>query len=154
MKRTFNHYLAIIIVVVTLCSVIIVSIVVLSLRSLYEIRSMRELKAAGLQNFEKGNVEGINPDVPLGQQADLLPYDSKYEFPKEQLKLGSTLGSGEYGVVLKAIAQRILSDEEESTVAVKMIKRSSDNEVGVFHLKSYQKITQCRDKSFIPNEYR
>lgn len=93
---------------------------------------MRELKAAGLQNFEKGNIEGINPDVPLGQQADLLPYDSKYEFPKEQVKLGSTLGSGEYGVVLKAIAQRILPNEEKSTVAVKMIKRSCDNEVGVF----------------------
>ncbi|XP_055301213.1 vascular endothelial growth factor receptor 1-like [Sitodiplosis mosellana] len=89
---------------------------------------IRELKAAGLQNFEAGNAESINPYVPLGDQADLLPYDSKYEFPKEQLKLGSTLGSGAYGVVLKAIAQQILPNEEKSTVAVKMAKRNCENE--------------------------
>lgn len=48
----------------------------------------RELSAAGLDHFEKGNLESFNPDVALHDQAYLLPYNRRYEFPKEQLKLG------------------------------------------------------------------
>lgn len=101
----------------------------LSYRIFYDRRSMRELKAAGLQHFREGDMGSINPDIPFSEQADLLPYDSKYEFPKEQLTLGNELGSGAFGVVLKAIAKKILPNEDESTVAVKMVKRNYDNEV-------------------------
>lgn len=96
----------------------------------YDRRYMRELKAAGLQHFQEGDKDSINPHLPWGEQADLLPYDSKYEFPREQLTLGNELGSGAFGVVLKAIAKKILPNEDESTVAVKMVKRNYDNEVG------------------------
>lgn len=90
---------------------------------------LRELKSAGLANFEEGNVDSINPDLDLGEQADLLPYDKKYEFPREKLKLGKQLGAGAFGVVMKAYAQGILPYEEETTVAVKMVKQMADNEV-------------------------
>lgn len=110
----------------------------MSIRIFYDRRSIRELKAAGLQHFEEGDVDSINPNLPLGEQADLLPYDSKYEFPKEQLTFEDELGSGAYGVVYKAIAKNIRPNEDESTVAVKMIKRNYDNEVidlfPIFHL--------------------
>lgn len=87
------------------------------------------LKAAGLANFEEGQVESIDPDINIDEQADLLPYDKKFEFPREKLKLGKQLGAGAFGVVVKATAQGILHYEDESTVAVKMVKKQTDNEV-------------------------
>ena len=38
----------------------------------------------------EGNSERINPNLPLEDQLDLLPYDSKYEFPSNYLVLGET----------------------------------------------------------------
>lgn len=87
------------------------------------------MEAAGLLNFEKGNPKAINPDLPLVDQVELLPYDKKYEFPEDQLKLGVHLGSGAYGVVLKAIAKNIVPGETETTVAIKMAKDASNNQV-------------------------
>lgn len=87
------------------------------------------MKAAGLFNFEEGNPDGINPDLALDEQAELLPYDKKYEFPREKLKLGKQLGAGAFGVVVKGLAQGILPYEDETTVAVKMVKQTADNEV-------------------------
>lgn len=88
-----------------------------------------ELKAAGLANFEEGNIDSINPDISLDEQADLLPYDKKFEFPREKLKLGKQLGAGAFGVVVKANAENIVQHEEETIVAVKMVKKQTDNEV-------------------------
>jgi len=36
-----------------------------------------------------GQIEMFNPDMPLDEQIELLPYDPRYEFPKERLKLGN-----------------------------------------------------------------
>lgn len=94
-----------------------------------EKKLIAELKAAGLANFEEGNLESIDPDVNLDEQADLLPYNKDVEFPRDKLKLGKQLGAGAFGVVVKAIAQGIVPYEEESTVAVKMVKKQTDNEV-------------------------
>lgn len=93
---------------------------------------VRELKAAGLANFEEGNPECINPELTMDEQAELLPYDRKFEFPRARLKLGKQLGTGEFGIVMKAYAQGILPYEDETAVAVKMVKRMADNEVGIF----------------------
>lgn len=71
----------------------------------------------------------MNPDLALDEQAELLPYDKKYEFSRDKLKLGKQLGAGAFGVVVKATAQKILPHEEETTVAVKMVKQTADNEV-------------------------
>lgn len=58
-----------------------------------------------------------------------MPYNRKYEFPREKLTLEQQLGSGAFGVVLKGTAYGIVPDEVETTVAVKMIKESADSEV-------------------------
>ncbi len=47
--------------------------------------------------FESGQIDLINPDMPLDEQIDLLPYDNKWEFPRENLKLGPILGQGAFG---------------------------------------------------------
>lgn len=101
----------------------------LCIRIRRERRLFKELKAAGLADFEKGNVESINPDLALDEQADLLPYDKKYEFPRDKLKLDKQLGAGAFGVVMKAIAHGIVPYENETIVAVKMVKKMADNDV-------------------------
>lgn len=120
---------ALIIGVIAVILVLVICTLYLCLRIRRERRLFRELKAAGLANFEEGNPDSINPDLALDEQADLLPYDRKYEFPREKLKLGKQLGAGAFGVVIKGIAQGILPYEDETTVAVKMVKQMADNEV-------------------------
>lgn len=126
--------LAILIIGGTLSSIAVIAIGVIFIRKFRGHQSLLELKAAGLENFEEGNMEQIDPDLPLEDQADLLPYNKKFEFPKDKLQLGTQIGSGAYGVVMKGIAQKIAPNEEETTVAVKMAKRIFDNEVYQFAL--------------------
>jgi FMS-like tyrosine kinase 1 len=56
----------------------------------------KELNLAGLANFEKGAVDSINPELPVDEQADLLPYDQSWEFPREKLILGKKAPNEEY----------------------------------------------------------
>lgn len=46
------------------------------------------MKEFGLAYFEQGQLDDLNPDVGLEDQVDLLPYDRKWEFPPENLKIG------------------------------------------------------------------
>ncbi|XP_060666911.1 vascular endothelial growth factor receptor 1 isoform X3 [Drosophila nasuta] len=101
----------------------------LAIRYRQERKRHLALKAAGLANFEEGAVEHINPALSLDEQAELLPYDRGFEFPRDKLKLGKQLGAGAFGVVLKGEAQGIRNDEAVSIVAVKMVKRTADAEV-------------------------
>ncbi|XP_055309604.1 vascular endothelial growth factor receptor kdr-like [Sitodiplosis mosellana] len=90
---------------------------------------IRKPNATELEYFEQGNAEGINSNLTLDEQADLLPYDRKYEFPREKLKLRTQLGNGAFGVVYEGIAHGILAYEEKTKVAVKMVKRTSNDEI-------------------------
>ncbi|XP_072744995.1 vascular endothelial growth factor receptor 1 isoform X2 [Anoplolepis gracilipes] len=91
-----------------------------------EKRMRKELMEAGLMHFEEGALECLNPDLTVDDQAELLPYDKKWEFPRERLKLGKQLGSGAFGVVMKAEAQGICETETVTTVAVKMVRRTTE----------------------------
>uniref|UniRef100_A0A8C7XR93 receptor protein-tyrosine kinase n=1 Tax=Oryzias sinensis TaxID=183150 RepID=A0A8C7XR93_9TELE len=66
----------------------------------------------------------IDPDeYPLNEQDDLLQYDSsKWEFPRDRLRLGKTLGHGAFGKVVEASAFGIDKLSTCKTVAVKMLK--------------------------------
>ncbi|GBP03773.1 Vascular endothelial growth factor receptor 1 [Eumeta japonica] len=87
----------------------------------------KELNKAGLLHFKEGAAHSLNPDLAIDDQAELLPYDDRFEFPPEKLTLGKQLGSGAYGVVFKAEARGIINAEESTTVAVKMVKKTADN---------------------------
>lgn len=39
----------------------------------------------------EGNLERINPELPIEDQLDFLPYDMKYEFPINHLVFGITV---------------------------------------------------------------
>ncbi|XP_055305922.1 neuroglian-like isoform X2 [Sitodiplosis mosellana] len=82
-----------------------------------------------LENFMNGNLVNIDPHMALDEQADTLPYDQRYEFPREKLELGKQLGTGAFGVVLEAKAYGIVSNEDQTTVAVKTVKKMADNEI-------------------------
>lgn len=56
-----------------------------------ERKRRKELSLAGLLNFKDGAVDAINPALTLQEQADLLPYHSKWEFPRNRLTLGELM---------------------------------------------------------------
>ncbi|KAI4581430.1 hypothetical protein MJG53_009873 [Ovis ammon polii x Ovis aries] len=83
-------------------------------------RSSSEIKADYLSII-------MDPDeVPLDEQCDRLPYDaSKWEFARERLKLGKSLGRGAFGKVVQASAFGIKKSPTCRTVAVKMLKEGA-----------------------------
>uniref|UniRef100_A0A672Z2V6 receptor protein-tyrosine kinase n=1 Tax=Sphaeramia orbicularis TaxID=375764 RepID=A0A672Z2V6_9TELE len=67
-----------------------------------------------------------------------LPYDSKWEFPRQKLRFGKTLGSGAFGKVVRATAYGLCSADTVTTVAVKMLKpnaHSTEKEALMSELK-------------------
>nr|XP_033321453.1 vascular endothelial growth factor receptor 1-like [Megalopta genalis] len=115
-----------IILVIMLAVVVVVLVIYFTIKVRRERMMRKELMEAGLMHFEEGAVECLNPDLTVDDQAELLPYDNKWEFPREKLKLGRQLGSGAFGVVLKAEAQGICENEPVTTVAVKMVRRATN----------------------------
>jgi hypothetical protein len=41
-----------------------------------------------LEKKINGDLDKIDPDVPMDYQSEFLPYDKKWEFPKKRLRLG------------------------------------------------------------------
>ncbi|XP_072255579.1 receptor-type tyrosine-protein kinase FLT3 [Pyxicephalus adspersus] len=56
----------------------------------------------------------------------VLEYDLKWEFPRENLEIGKTIGSGAFGKVVTATAYGITKPGVSQQVAVKMLKESPD----------------------------
>nr|XP_014347148.1 PREDICTED: mast/stem cell growth factor receptor Kit [Latimeria chalumnae] len=70
-------------------------------------------------------VEGINGNNYVYIDPSQLPYDYKWEFPREKLRLGKTLGAGAFGKVVEATAYGLSKADTVITVAVKMLKPSA-----------------------------
>uniref|UniRef100_A0A8C9TEJ8 receptor protein-tyrosine kinase n=1 Tax=Scleropages formosus TaxID=113540 RepID=A0A8C9TEJ8_SCLFO len=86
---------------------------------------IRKLKKPSSADIQRGYLSIImDPDeMPLDEQCDRLPYDSsKWEFPRDRLRLGKTLGHGAFGKVVEASAFGIDKLSTCKTVAVKMLK--------------------------------
>ncbi|PSN38782.1 hypothetical protein C0J52_18676, partial [Blattella germanica] len=82
---------------IVICGIIlIIMIVVLCVKIRRERKLREELNVAGLANFVQGAMESINPEMPVDEQAELLPYDKKWEFPRDKLKLVELLVIVEY----------------------------------------------------------
>ncbi|XP_078268694.1 vascular endothelial growth factor receptor kdr-like isoform X2 [Rhinoraja longicauda] len=65
-------------------------------------------------------------EVPLDEQCEHFQYDSnKWEFPRDRLKLGKTLGHGAFGKVVEASAFGINKSSTCKTVAAKMLKEGA-----------------------------
>ncbi|XP_056395092.1 vascular endothelial growth factor receptor kdr-like isoform X2 [Hyla sarda] len=91
---------------------------------------IRKLKKPHASEIKTGYLSIImDPDeMPLDEQCDRLPYDSsKWEFPRDRLSLGKTLGHGAFGKVVEASAFGIDKSSTCKTVAVKMLKECATN---------------------------
>ncbi|NXY85295.1 CSF1R factor, partial [Alcedo cyanopectus] len=57
-----------------------------------------------------------------------LPYNEKWEFPRNNLQFGKTLGAGAFGKVVEATAFGMGKEDSVLKVAVKMLKSSADTD--------------------------
>ncbi|KAK2849203.1 hypothetical protein Q5P01_009037 [Channa striata] len=57
-----------------------------------------------------------------------LPYNEKWEFPRDKLKLGKILGAGAFGKVVEATAYGLGKEDNVLRVAVKMLKASAHSD--------------------------
>lgn len=110
--------------------------VIIMLLIAYMLRRLK--KHRDLIYFLDGKPELINPNVPIHEQVDLLPYDRNYEFPKEKLARGKLLGSGAFGCVKEAIAHGSIGGEKGKKVAVKMINARAGKEVVQFLIINFE----------------
>ncbi|KAI1887913.1 hypothetical protein AGOR_G00195380 [Albula goreensis] len=70
-------------------------------------------------------IEAIHGNSYVYIDPTQLPYDPKWEFPRDKLRFGKTLGSGAFGKVVEATAYGMLKADTVLTVAVKMLKPSA-----------------------------
>ncbi|CAG7717465.1 unnamed protein product [Allacma fusca] len=76
--------------------------------------------------LEKGAPGDINPDLPVHEQVNLLPYYDCYEIPRYKIVLGMLLGQGAFGKVLKAEVLGVVPGAGSTIAAVKMVKANSN----------------------------
>uniref|UniRef100_A0A3B4YP85 Mast/stem cell growth factor receptor Kit n=1 Tax=Seriola lalandi dorsalis TaxID=1841481 RepID=A0A3B4YP85_SERLL len=72
-------------------------------------------------------IESIHGNNYIYIDPTQLPYDSKWEFPRQKLRF-KTLGSGAFGKVVRATAYGLCSADTVTTVAVKMLKNAHATE--------------------------
>uniref|UniRef100_A0A146L3H9 receptor protein-tyrosine kinase n=2 Tax=Lygus hesperus TaxID=30085 RepID=A0A146L3H9_LYGHE len=124
-KEGIIHW--IVISVSTIVILVFIAIVIYQRRKIKQEKKAREeVFPADLYFIREGNVEYLNPNLDIADQAEFLPYNQAWEFPIEKLKLGKQLGFGAFGVVMKAEATGLRNDEEKTIVAVKMVKKNAD----------------------------
>lgn len=122
-KDRKNTSIIVIIVVTILFSIILI----IGIIAIFMIKRKRKFSRYNSFLFKSGQVNLLNPELPIEDQVDLLPYDSRWEFPKDRLKLGRVLGHGAFGRVIKAEAIGLKQDVPFTTVAVKVLKERDDD---------------------------
>ncbi|XP_037326310.2 mast/stem cell growth factor receptor kita isoform X2 [Pungitius pungitius] len=70
-------------------------------------------------------IEGVHGNNYIYIDPTQLLYDHEWEFPRNNLRFGKTLGSGAFGKVVEATAYGLSEDDSVMTVAVKMLKTSA-----------------------------
>ncbi|XP_068448927.1 platelet-derived growth factor receptor alpha isoform X2 [Clinocottus analis] len=85
-------------------------------------------------------IESVSPDGHEYIYVDpmQLPYDSRWEFPRDRLVLGRILGSGAFGKVVEGTAYGLSRSQPVMKVAAKMLKptaRSSEKQALMSELK-------------------
>ncbi|KAI8437753.1 hypothetical protein MSG28_011987 [Choristoneura fumiferana] len=88
-----------------------------------------------LDKVETRNVADVKSEYPQAHESEyIFPVDTDWEINRQHLKLGKTLGEGEFGRVLQA--EYVKPSDSPCTVAVKMMKEEqSDADVKAFVLE-------------------
>ncbi|XP_007906332.2 platelet-derived growth factor receptor beta [Callorhinchus milii] len=129
-STTLRSQLVIVAAILVLLIIIVVALAILVVvwqqKPRYEIR-WKVIESVSLDGHEYIYVDPMQ-----------LPYDSSWEFPRDQLSLGRTLGSGAFGRVVAATACGLSSSQSAMKVAIKMLKstaRSSEKQALMSELK-------------------
>ncbi|KAM9796349.1 platelet-derived growth factor receptor alpha [Syngnathus typhle] len=124
--RELSVAAAVLVLLVIVIISLIVLVVVWKQKPRYEIR-WRVIESVSADGHEYIYVDPMQ-----------LPYDSRWEFPRDRLVLGRILGSGAFGKVVEGTAYGLSRSQPVMKVAVKMLKptaRSSEKQALMSELK-------------------
>ncbi|KAK1159392.1 platelet-derived growth factor receptor beta isoform X1 [Acipenser oxyrinchus oxyrinchus] len=116
-SRLLNSQVAITAAIVALLVIAVIAVVVLII--LWRKKPRYEIRWKVIESVSSDGHEYIYVD-PMH-----LPYDSSWEFPRDCLVLGRTLGSGAFGRVVEASAHGLSHSQSTTKVAVKMLKSTA-----------------------------
>ncbi|XP_055782592.1 macrophage colony-stimulating factor 1 receptor 1-like isoform X2 [Salvelinus fontinalis] len=106
----------------------------------YKQKPRYEIRWKIIQASEGNNYTFIDPTQ--------MPYNEKWEFPRDKLKLGKILGAGAFGKVVEATAYGLGEDDNAMRVAVKMLKaraHSDEREALMSELKILSHLGQHKN---------
>uniref|UniRef100_A0A8C7L0W2 receptor protein-tyrosine kinase n=1 Tax=Oncorhynchus kisutch TaxID=8019 RepID=A0A8C7L0W2_ONCKI len=106
----------------------------------YKQKPRYEIRWKIIQASDGNNYTFIDPSQ--------LPYNEKWEFPRDKLKLGKILGAGAFGKVVEATAYGLGEDDNAIRVAVKMLKaraHSDEREALMSELKILSHLGQHKN---------
>ncbi|XP_047472737.1 vascular endothelial growth factor receptor 2-like [Penaeus chinensis] len=86
----------------------------------------RKYRRQEKKEWEAGNPSALTSDLSLQEQADLLPYEGKFEVSRNNITFDKLLGCGAFGRVYRAQLETPDTDAAPVTVAVKMVKYRKD----------------------------
>ncbi|KAK7166463.1 hypothetical protein R3I93_006285 [Phoxinus phoxinus] len=116
-ERTVPHKLFTPLLSGVVSTAVLLSLLVVVLLFKYMQKPKYEIHWKVIDSFDGNSYTYIDPTQ--------LPYDPRWEFPRERLRFGRILGSGAFGKVVAATAYGLLSADTVTTVAVKMLKPSA-----------------------------
>lgn len=94
---------------------LVVTVFIFKRREMQRLSLLNELYRQ-LMDSTKNQNHYLDPNIPIHQQTDQIPYDIRYEIPKNRLVMQKTLGEGQFGKVVRGQ----LDTEPPMDVAVKM----------------------------------
>ncbi|XP_046637871.1 vascular endothelial growth factor receptor 1-like isoform X2 [Daphnia pulicaria] len=123
--REINDPMAVPVIIIVVFSILIIIGIGIGIKLYLD---QKRKVYTGANKMLMGNPDEIIDDqTPMEYQIEYLPYDRRWEFPRNRLKLGMQLGAGCFGRVVKSEAVGIKDSEETvKTVAVKMIKSATN----------------------------
>ncbi|XP_030643569.1 KIT proto-oncogene, receptor tyrosine kinase b [Chanos chanos] len=116
-ERTVPHTLFTPLLTGVVSAAVLLSLILIVLLYKYVQKPKYEIHWKVIESIHGNNYIYIDPTQ--------LPYDPKWEFPRERLRFGKILGSGAFGKVVAATAYSLCSPNTVTTVAVKMLKPSA-----------------------------
>ncbi|KAF7702314.1 macrophage colony-stimulating factor 1 receptor isoform X2 [Silurus meridionalis] len=103
-----------------ICVMVVLLLFLLILIYKYKQKPKYEIRWKIIEATDGNNYTFIDPTQ--------LPYNEKWEFPRDKLKLGKILGSGAFGKVVEATAYGLGTEDNVTRVAVKMLKASAHSD--------------------------